>query len=779
MLAGFSEAIILGETNYVRFERFCLALCERVEKMPFVPTSTTWDQGRDGRSIAPGRGSHRAILCATLDEKLDEKVQNDLTRVAGTTRPDRLIYCCSQRLSEHKVDQLSRAIRTTVPGCKSVAVLGATQLSYLAEQHLDLLQEQYSAELRTIESNLLAFESATARTETKGLRLALLTFGSEDAKSLRQAVSRRAVLDVLKQADMPMSDRQIVDQLSKDLCLPTSLNLEYVRCILETIRKAGLVAIQRETWQITARGRQEAESVPLEAAQGLLEGRSVVAKSLETLTGRQLDDDQFELVWSTLLDFLSDLFYSNGIAIIATINQFIGGAPSDQDISDLGDLIQQGAARVGATFSIPEVGTEYEQAIHDMFVERSGEAFDWLSRVCERFIALCALGLEDTSSAEIRATLQRYHLVLDSDIVLTVLCEGEPDHKAVRQVLARFRQLGGRVLVSQPVLEEVAYHAHISDRDFNRSKYLVGRLTPEESGRYTNNAFVRGFFAVSKDPQKWPLYRNQFAGTTARDYSKILDLLQSELMVQVLPSSHDKELARGITEYIKQLRHDGAKVEEEYYGQDPGRAGRDGQLLAAIARARAGARQVGGGNSVVLLSSSYRLRKADRKFRPEFGEPEAVLSLRALSYMLYLVPDVSLGAGTMRQALFDFGQTAHLTDVERLALRVIRGSGEFNLPWARRRTLENELDKVIRSEASKRGVNEAAFGKQVAAADKGAEADRIIVEAVKNLALRDAKDVELAEAKKQIRNLEGRLHDLETFIKDVTADRDVPAPAQK
>jgi hypothetical protein len=27
--SGFTEAIITGETNYIRFERFCLDLCER------------------------------------------------------------------------------------------------------------------------------------------------------------------------------------------------------------------------------------------------------------------------------------------------------------------------------------------------------------------------------------------------------------------------------------------------------------------------------------------------------------------------------------------------------------------------------------------------------------------------------------------------------------------------------------------------------------------------------------------------------------------------------
>jgi hypothetical protein len=55
MISGFAEAIISAETNPIRFERFCIALCERLENIAIFPTSTNYDQARDGRSISPGR----------------------------------------------------------------------------------------------------------------------------------------------------------------------------------------------------------------------------------------------------------------------------------------------------------------------------------------------------------------------------------------------------------------------------------------------------------------------------------------------------------------------------------------------------------------------------------------------------------------------------------------------------------------------------------------------------------------------------------------------------
>jgi predicted nucleic acid-binding protein len=526
---------------------------------------------------------------------------------------------CSQKLTEQRIDQLQALIRTHLnPGC-SISILGANQLTHLADQHPDILHRHYQAELRTIEANLLAFQSGPEKTETKGLRLALIAFGSDDATALRRNISRRAILEALRQVPCGATEEQIAKRLSDDLRLPRTLDCQYVRKVLEEIRTMKAAAEAKGVWTITPAGTQESESVPTEAAEGLLRGRAIIRRALEELTGRHLTDQQFESIWSTLLDFLTELFYSNGIAIITAINEFLSGAEGAAEQSDLEKLIQQGASRIGATFAIPEMGSEFEQAIKDIFTERSGQAFEWLAHICERFIALCALGLETSSAAEILAALRRYELVLDSDVVLTILCEGEPDHKALREILARFRRSGGKILVSSPVLEEVAYHAHISNKDFNRTLPLLGKLQPEEIRRYTDNAFVRAFHTVSKNAKHWQAYRSQFVGTSSRDYTKILEILQSELMVGILPPNHDPPLARNITKYLQEIGGQTGKPNDYYDSPDIGKTGRDGQVLASIATARATARRAGAQENTILLSSSSRLRKASRKFREQLA----------------------------------------------------------------------------------------------------------------------------------------------------------------
>jgi hypothetical protein len=143
-----------------------------------------------------------------------------------------------------------------------------------------------------------------------------------------------------------------------------------------------------------------------------------------------------------------------------------------------------------------------------------------------------------------------------------------------------------------------------------------------------------------------------------------------------------------------------------------------------------------------------------------------VISIRALAYMLSLVPDIGLGAATLRQVLFDFGDTAHLTDVQRLALRVIRGSGDYDIPWAKRRRLQEELHNVIRSQAEKRGISEEVMKRKFLSGDETVRPGEVIVSAVREMALRDKTGKELLEAERKIRKLEHEVTELREALGD-------------
>jgi hypothetical protein len=671
MIPGLAGTLIDAETNSVRFETFCLELFERVERRKFVPTSVTYDQGRDARTVGPARGSHAAIVCVTLNKNIDSKVQKDLDRVAATSTPDRLIYCSSQRITEDKIDGIAAQVKVAIsPNC-SVLVVGAVQIANLAEDNLDLVEKFYSSEINAIESAINAFERPSAPTESRGIKLALLAFGSEDAVALRELLSRRLTLEALRITDGQSTS--IAARMSVDLCLPHPIAENYILRLLQEMQPEGLVQLDETRWVITKSGENAIKAVPPQAARELLAGRTVIRKKLEELIGFALGDKQYELIWSTLLDFLSELFHSNGLETIRAVNEFL--APQKAQIAgfaDLSSLLIRGAHKISAIATDTDLGEALEQAVMDIFTERTGPAFEWLSRVCERFVSLCALGLEATSADEINLVIRRNHIVLDSRIIVSLLCETEPDFLSIRSLISRWRRAGGKILLSRPVLEEVAHHAWISENDFQNTTFLIGKLkTQDDLRRYPGNAFVRAFHFHCKnatDGANWPLYISQFRGRHPNDYSNLLPILQAELGAEMLSDRSDPTLEEKMCTYLLEMTAQHHHVDVEKLNKaDVGKVKTDAHLLASIAANSEAYKQTGNDASIVLLTSSGRARRAHSKFREYLG-PRTILATGTLSYLISMIPDTQLGAGALRGALFDFGETAHLQDSERLAL---------------------------------------------------------------------------------------------------------------
>jgi hypothetical protein len=228
----------------------------------------------------------------------------------------------------------------------------------------------------------------------------------------------------------------------------------------------------------------------------------------------------------------------------------------------------------------------------------------------------------------------------------------------------------------------------------------------------------------------------------------------------------DARLAIDIAQYIVSLAGKGKKSEPPEK-QDYDKATRDGNLLACIAAARQAQGRAGKDGILVLLTSSVRLRKADMKFRSQLGEPNAVISPAAFSYLLSLLPGAALGSGTLRRALFEFGETAHFPDVERLAMRVIRGTEQFNMPWARRVTLQYKLEAALRIEAEKRGISSSQMKWEFDAPENAESSAELIVRSVQDMAVDDTKQIELQEAKRTIDLLKQVNASLEQKVKEL------------
>ena len=763
MYAAIAEIIIENEKDDYHFENFTREVCEKHEGIPPLCLHLqSWDRGRDARATAPGRGSHRNLICATLNKDVNAKADADLLRVTATSSPDRLIYCSSQRLSEEKVDDIVKIIKRHVPS-GSVLVLGGIQLANLAEKYPEIFEKHYHAEVHTLRSTILT-SSSEADAPTRGLRLALITFGSDEATILRHEILHTSVLEFFRDGE-PHTVSDLTTVFSTDLGLPRSMRSDLMQRVVSLEDKDGAIRREGNSWIITEFGRQQLLATPVKAAANLLEGRQIVRERLEALIGKKISDQQYEQIWSRLVDFLSGLFYANGLAVICAVEQFLSGRrDTSSEDPNLRSLLTEGIKRTVAVISTTDLRESVALAILDMLTERSGAAFEWFSKVAERFVILCSLGLEGTSADEIRQVLRSHQVILDSDIILSYLCTGESDHRKSRDLLGWWLQLGGRLLVSPVVLEEVAYHAWISERDFRETEYLLGKLQKHELGRYIKSAFVRTYHGLEKSPNRWQMYIGQFRGNSKGDYSKILSILRQRLKVETLPEAYDENLRGRINEYLMTSARDVYK-EAEQLEDVSYKVERDGKLMASIAAARKVQERMGDRNPIVLLSSSYLLRRAENRFREEFGAERVLFSIGALSYLLSSLPDVTLGADSLRRALFEFGSSARLNDPERRALRVIRATEAYDIPWAERQLLQTNLTAAIRSEAEKRGIREEQLRNTVGSGAEPKTGAKLIADALREMAIKNKTSDELTQAQHKINQLQAQIIDLEETLK--------------
>src|SRR5208337_3918282 len=119
----------------------------------------------------------------------------------------------------------------------SLTVYGAIQLGRLAEKHPRVFEKHYSADLDSIRA---AFEHKPDEDQSMaGLRLALITIGTEDAAQLRESILQRTVLEAL--AEGGKAPATVAQEISDDLGLPRPLRTGQITEMLEQEKRKGTV----------------------------------------------------------------------------------------------------------------------------------------------------------------------------------------------------------------------------------------------------------------------------------------------------------------------------------------------------------------------------------------------------------------------------------------------------------------------------------------------------------------------------------------------------------
>ncbi len=696
-----SQAVLAIETNDARFEAFCREVVSCIEGGATIfSTSASWDLGRDGVGAGVARGIY---VCTSLRDDVDAKVLSDLERVTSTTTGiTRIYFCSSHQLSEHKRTQLETQLAAEIDNAFPVTCLGSTQLTEAVAHEPAIIERKYGPEIRNA---LRAISADPAdETEVRGLRLALMATSGEDSIQIRQELYAGGLLDMLSDRK-PRTISVCAKSLSEKLRLGRLISDAAVLPHLKRLHSEGFFSQNDGVFSITDAGIKRAQELNTQAVDRFLSGRHAIRQAIENSIGEKIIDDHFHQIWAIFEDRITFHFHERGEALVAEISALVeesselSSPRTTTHLSFLNEL----ATAVANTATHPNRRSELNQAVTDLFTDRTSVATDWLVRVCASYLACTALGLEHSSSAAIGRLFARTTLVLDTDVALSLLCAGEPEHSSVITFVSQWPKLGGKLLVAEPVLEEIAYHASIAQHDFDQVKGLIPG-TREDRIRLIENAFVRAFAEHLAENtislSHWGRFIAHFKGTMPYDWERIAGYLKAEHAVDKMPSrtATFEGLESEVRHYLIQSAN-----QQGYHGKTVGdKAKRDARLYTDMVSYLKTLRATDPGATCLLVSSAHRLLETEKKFR-ESGEQQLVVPISTVLYLLSLLPQVSLGISAMKTFLFEERRPGFSSDLERSILRMVRMSRQVALPWAKRGILIKEVRNKLLDDAKKEG----------------------------------------------------------------------------
>jgi hypothetical protein len=611
-----AEDIIASDQSSARFERFCVELFSECDGVEYVPTSASWDLGSDGRPVGlHTEGAFGAIACSLRDD-VPAKVMEDLQRLMETTSPSAIRVCSSQRLSEKKRQEIIASLHHDYPAIETIVADGVLQIASLLprrDSYAQAFERFYATELRALREALSTTTGAAQEARLTGMRIALTTQLTDRGDRLRTDILKNLILTVLSDK-VPRTTAAIGSLIAAQLHIGKCPANAYFEPALAQMMKDNAISLDKGNYAITDAGLAVFAALTEAGARVLLEGQNLVRAAIQELTGNEMTDDDFGKVWSLLQDELSKMFFENGMAVIESIASITKNGTADRPATDLSDSVVELSRKVEHILLGGPIAQDIGQAIIDMFLDKESPPFRWLTDLATCYVSLCALGLEPTAQDAILGRLRDIELILDTDLILSLLSEGEQDHEAILAAVNAWRRIGGRLWIAKPVLEEVAHHAYISQIDFDEVLPQLGKYNSVAARRLVNNAFVRGYWAVCHRQRLafsragWDQYIGNFRGASKIDYSRILEEL-SEFGIHEISDDHvDPKLADEVAHKVRDLKKSSRHRNDRATNTEViDKSERDGRLVALLSHYRKKLQEVH--RTAVIVSSSTILKR--------------------------------------------------------------------------------------------------------------------------------------------------------------------------
>jgi len=756
---NMARHILNTEDSPARFERFCCDLFSAIDACIYVPTSWNYDQGKNGRTADLKNAEHPPVICVSLRKDSLKKATEDAENLAKKPHPPTTIRFCTitgdTTATEKLLDQIKGVFQSKLKNLKTVCAEGILQLAKLSVRNESVFQKYYRAELENLKAALCYDVGESAKMQLTGLRIALTTQFSDDANALRNDLHRNLILSSLYEGQKTLAG--VCKYVTDSLHLPGSIQPDCLQPALENLRSTELVHQENGIYKIAPAGIDELEKRTEEGTENLVNGQQLLRALVVELTGDRIEQQDFARVWTIVQDEIANMFLTNGIYVVQSIQSIMSNSSTVSEHPDLYKSIHDLGRKIASLNIWGDRQNEVCQAFVDVFHETQSEAFKWLAQLGTIYVSLCSLGLESTAQQQIMERVRNFDLLLDTDIVLSYLAPGEPSHEAISSVVRTWQRTSGHIYVAPCVLEEAAYHAWIADAEYNEIWRDLDKYNDKEAQRIIGNVFVRSFRFESKGRyvrKYWKPYIQQFRGKSDYDYSKVEELLKDAYIFRTSDEQIDEAFADQIKNRLIEITEQGSFSTDDVPNEELDKFRRDGVLVAILLRHRSRQKN----RCAVIVSSSVRLSVACEKktLQSRLGALNPVAPIGALAYLLTMIPGVNMNLGSLKGLLFDIGYTRKIRGLDRIALKMIQASEEYFMPFARRATLRKRLDEQIGKTATELGIAKAKAAEKLERGHLGKESTTHILAESVDQVVQSKSEKRIQELQREIKHLRSK-----------------------
>lgn len=717
-ITSLVSQLLTADAEDDRFEAFACDILSQALGVIVVPTHVVWDKGRDGVAISPNE--IRLVVAASVRKDAETKIRETAARLVEAGVPDVVYFVSSRALTQQRIDVVRAEIAVTL-GVeeRNIHILGVTELAMLATREYAAVQKHYGAELAAM--NSLAQQAEAEAKSAIPLQVAHLLYTDAELAAARTNLEAELVLEAMLRVGRKMTKNEISAALQSSLRMSAPYPLPTVEkgvaCLIE---RGHLELVGADAFALTDGGTQAGLTARSRAVASLDSLKLKISSSLADQLGFALSPVEFEAVWHELIERVSYSLARYGERFLELVSSFARTGDHDRFRDHGTPLLRNACHQAAGMINDAQVREEVEEGLLLVLLEKDGVGNEWLLKIASTWLAVCSLGLSSKVQHEVVAASEGLVIGLDTDVVLTLLCEAETGHDALHEMLGHWHAAGGRTYISPLVLSEVAHHAWLAQMEYAEFSSVINAVNYDGyiARRTAKNAFVRAFWKAERfrDKGKFDAFIRPFRGVHERDVRSVEETLRRHGIGQRVdaPSSTELEPVSSTTDKAEY-----ALRKTQRLVPDKLRSGRateemmkdDARLIAELAAisGRRGHRPV---SAVFLLTSSKRLciaiRRTNGNGRVFGAAPSALAAVLAAGTPGGVTPRTVAALLLNEEA----GRpvSAVLTALSKVLLRA--GLAEL-LPRAKKVTLERQLELAIVDVAKRTSKNRDVVAKAV------------------------------------------------------------------